>query len=239
MRKLSDKGKNYIEVFLMLFTIIAAWIYWDTFVFFPVKLFVVLLHEISHMLTAVFSGGTVKELEVDYHIGGSCIIQGGNQWLTALAGYLGSLLLGSVMFLSAKNVRLCKLMCCFISLLFTIIAVMYIKVLFGILFTLGFALILFLLILIPFDYFRRVFMKILGILSCLYILFDVKSDLLTFEYKDSDALALEKATSIPSIYWGILIFIITLITIYQLLKFNFRKIVVKIEEEIEEEVGNE
>lgn len=234
MRKLSDKGKNVIEVFLMLLSIITAWIFWDTFVIFPVKLFVVLLHEISHLLTAVFSGGTVKELEIDYHIGGSCVLQGGNQWLTALTGYLGSMLFGSLMFLSANNIRLCKTVCIIISLIFIIITIMYIKILFGILFTLGFAVILFLLVLIPFDYFRRLFIKILGMLSCLYILFDVKNDLLTFEYKDSDALVLEKATTIPSIYWGILIFIITFITIYYLFKFNFKSYVVKEIEETEE-----
>jgi hypothetical protein len=41
---------------------IALWFLWYTPVIFPLKIFVVLLHEISHALAALATGGTVERI---------------------------------------------------------------------------------------------------------------------------------------------------------------------------------
>ena len=67
------------------------WFLWDTPVLYPLKIFVVLLHEISHAMTAVATGGHIDRIALDPRQGGACYCPGGNAFLTLSAGYLGSL----------------------------------------------------------------------------------------------------------------------------------------------------
>lgn len=223
MKRLSAKGEKVFEIIIIVTLVTVAILFWDTSFVFPIKLFVVLLHEISHCIAVLISGGTVKEIQVSYQLGGSCISQGGNEIAAALAGYLGSLVFGVLIFISARKEKVCKFVCCFVALVFIAVAIFFIKSLFGILFSIGFAIVLILLSLLSINFIRTSFIKTLGLLSCLYIIFDIKDDLLSFEYRDTDALILEKITSIPSILWGIAILLFSLIIIYYMLKKDIKK----------------
>ena len=68
---------------------------WDSFVVFPFRIFVVLLHEISHGLAAVASGGAIESIELSFDEGGVCNTRGGSAFLILNAGYLGSLIWGA------------------------------------------------------------------------------------------------------------------------------------------------
>lgn len=220
--KLSPKGKKYSEVLILLLTALATYFFWDSFFIYPIKLFVVLLHESSHSLAAVISGGSVKEIEIDFNIGGACVVKGGNQFFIAISGYLGSLLLGGLLFISAKRYKFSKYYCWFLSIGLITLIIFLIKDMFGIFFTLGFAIILALSpVVFPFII-HSYLLKILGMVSCLYTIIDIKNDLLTMEFHPSDAQVLSQVTGVPSIVWGIFIMTISIIVFYFLLKFNFR-----------------
>jgi hypothetical protein len=60
-------------------------VFWNSIVLYPVKLFVVLLHELSHALTAVVTGGSVEEITIDSRIGGMAVTRGGWSWLIAFS----------------------------------------------------------------------------------------------------------------------------------------------------------
>ena len=72
----------------------AIWYLWDTPAVYPLKVFVVLFHEISHAMIAVATGGTIERIVLDPDQGGACYCPGGNAFLTLSAGYLGSLAWG-------------------------------------------------------------------------------------------------------------------------------------------------
>jgi len=182
----------------------------------------VLLHESTHAIAAVVSGGSVKGIEINYTVGGSCIVKGGNQFAIAISGYLGSLLWGGLLFISAKKFKLSKYYCWFLSAGMLLLIILLIRDLFGIFFTLGFAIILALSPLVfPFIV-HSYLLKILGMISCLYTIIDIKEDLVTTEYHISDAQILSHATSVPAVAWGILIMTVAIIIFYYLLKFNFK-----------------
>ena len=85
--------------------VVAIWLLWWSPVIYPVKLFVVLLHEVGHAGAAVLTGGTVQRIVVTPDQGGVCHCPGGNAFLTLSAGYLGSLLFGALSLVLARARR--------------------------------------------------------------------------------------------------------------------------------------
>lgn len=74
---------------------------WSTPFIQPVKILVVLFHEISHGLMAIASGGRVLRIWISAEEGGACETEGGMPLLIVSAGYLGSMLFGgTILFLS-------------------------------------------------------------------------------------------------------------------------------------------
>ena len=77
----------------------AALLLWGTFVVYPFRLFVVFLHEISHGLAAVATGGSIVSIGLSFDEGGVCLTRGGWPFLILNAGYLGSLSWGALFLL--------------------------------------------------------------------------------------------------------------------------------------------
>ena len=225
MKKLSPKGRKITEFLVLTSAIILSFIFWNTFYIFPIKLFVVLLHEISHGLAAIASGGNIAEIQINYNLGGAAKITGGNSLLIASAGYIGSLLWGGLLFLSARNQKFSIYVCTFYSIGILIITALFIKHLFGIFFALGFVIFLFISPRYLPDLFHKFSIKILGIISCLYTIFDIKSDLITLNYSSTDAQIIANITNIPAIFWGFLMLAVSLLIFYLLIRTNFKKAV--------------
>ena len=97
-----SKGKlKFILGFVAFFA--ALWFLWDTSLAYPLKIFVVLLHEISHAIASVATGGGIEKITLDPRQGGACYCFGGSAFITLTAGYLGSLFWGAMMFTAARS----------------------------------------------------------------------------------------------------------------------------------------
>jgi len=98
--KLTDDKRQII--YLVLFITVAL-VFWNTVFIYPVKLFVVMLHEMSHGLMAVIFGGEIIEIQINQQIGGYCKYKMPpsfwGSFMTGSAGYLGSLFWGSLILL--------------------------------------------------------------------------------------------------------------------------------------------
>ena len=136
------------QIWLLLAGVALALALWRTPVIYPVKLFVVLLHEISHGLMAILWGGSIETIRVSSDVGGVCEFRITPSWLAemsvASAGYLGSMLWGAlILYLSCrlKRDRYITMAIGLILLLFSYFVIRSGE-LFGIVFTLGFALLL-------------------------------------------------------------------------------------------------
>lgn len=203
--------------------VITTIILWDSIIIYPVKLFVVLLHEISHGIMAVISGGKIISIQISENLGGQCITSGGVSFLVASAGYLGSLLFGSAIFISSYNKKYSSWITTIIAVLLILFSANYIIGPVGIILSLLYSAVLYLS---P-RYFNKTIhmylMKSLGLISSLYVLVDIKEDLLTLNYRESDTNILETVTGINAAAWGLLWFIISAIIIYFLLRFSFSR----------------
>lgn len=62
---------------------------------YPLRLFVTLIHELSHGLAAILTGGTFLRFEVGQHGAGLAYTRGGSPFVILQAGYLGTALFGA------------------------------------------------------------------------------------------------------------------------------------------------
>jgi hypothetical protein len=192
---------RFLAGFVVLFA--ALWLLWDTWLVAPLKLFVVLLHEISHGLMAVATGGAIEKIVVTSDLGGACYCGGGDAFLTLSAGYLGSLLWGAALvFLALRLGRGASWITGIIGAFIGLVSVLYVRNPFGLLFGLGFGagLVACARYLSPAAN-RRVLWA-LGLTSCLYAVLDIKSDVLDRPELRSDARMLAEMTGVPTLVWG-------------------------------------
>lgn len=180
------------------------WTLWSTPVVYPLKIFVVLLHELGHAAAAVATGGRVEAIVLDPFQGGACHCPGGNAFVTLSAGYLGSLGWGLLLLALAEWRRLrARTLVGGVGLLVLVLTALYLRggfaVAFGVLF--GLALVAAARWLA--EGANRALVRILGMTSGLYVVLDIKSDVLDRPHLPSDAAVLADLTGVPTFVWGV------------------------------------
>jgi len=202
----------------------ALWLLWDTPVVYPLKIFVVLLHELSHAAMAVATGGTVQRIVIDRWQGGATYTSGGNAFLTLSAGYLGSLLWGSAMVLAAQARRIRPdWVNGAIGGLVVVLTLLYVRSGFGLAFGALFGIALVVVSQKLPAALNRSLLLTLGLTSSLYAILDIKSDILDRPGMNSDAHMLAQLTGIPTLVWGGLWIAIALLVSALLFRRAYRK----------------
>ena len=202
----------------------AIWFAWDTPVVYPLKIFVVLLHEISHGIAALATGGVIQRIELDPAQGGACYCPGGNAFLTLSAGYLGSLGWGVLLLLGARTgPRPSRWILGAVGVMVVVLTLLYVRSGFGFGFGLIFGLALFALAARLPARANRVLLNVLGLTSCLYAILDIKSDIIDRPELRSDARMLAELTGIPTTVWGFLWISIAIGVVLMLFRKAFRE----------------
>ena len=183
----------------------ALWFLWETPAIYPLKIFVVMLHEISHAIAAVATGGTIEKIVLNQYQGGACHCPGGNAFITLSAGYLGSLLWGVAILGVAGTRRIpARIPVFLMGIMVVALTIFYVRDnIFGIAFGLAFGLVMILAGRKLGDGVNRILMTTLGLTSCLYAILDIKSDVLDRPHLRSDAAMLAELTGIPTMTWGV------------------------------------
>ena len=193
--------KRHIALLLIF---IAIGFLWDTLFVYPLKIFVVFMHEVSHGLAAIATGGRILEIQINPQQGGHALTQGGSRFWTLTAGYLGSLLWGGIILLLAARTRFDKAISILIGFGMVAISIGFGESTFTYLFGIGFGVAL---IAIGFYLPEAVndwVLRIIGVTSCLYAILDIKSDVLDRSSLRSDARMLSEETGIATEIWGVL-----------------------------------
>ena len=225
--KLSAAQKQLV---LLMAFLAVTFLFWNTYLIYPVKLLVVMLHELSHGLMAELFGGDIINIQIDSRIGGYCRYTVPDSFLArfmiASAGYLGSLVWGALILLGAVLSDKDRYISLAIGIILLILSWFVIKTgeWFGIVMTVGFALFMLLSARYLSDTFHDYFLKFIGMVSCLYVILDIKDDLINRTGIGSDADAIAKMTGIPSIVIGITWFLLAALVIYYTFKYAFRGI---------------
>jgi len=223
MNPTAKKRMNFLVGFLLYF--VGLWALWDTALVYPVKVFVVLLHEVSHALAAIATGGAVERIVLNADQGGAAYTIGGIPFVTLSAGYLGSLLWG-VLFVMLGFSRWLKprwiISSLGLFLLFTTVFV--VRNPFGFFFGLAFGGALLASARYLSQRTNRFLLLGLGLTSALYAILDIKSDILTRSHLRSDAAMLAEMTGIPTVFWGFLWIAVALLVSAWLLRWVARRL---------------
>lgn len=80
-----------------------------TLLLYPVTMLVTFLHEFGHAMGAILTGGSVEGLQVNSDGSGYTTTRGGSPGVVLMGGYLGSAILGNVLFrIGARHHRLAQ-----------------------------------------------------------------------------------------------------------------------------------
>lgn len=166
---------------------------WDSVILLPAKLLTVFFHELSHGIAAILTGGRIVEISINLRQGGVCYFEGGWFWLTATAGYLGSLLWGSGILLASLRRGMSRIITTTVGIIILVVAVLFMReaeaLAISILSGAG-------LIYIGSklkETYCDIFIKYISLISCFYVVFDIKDDLLDRTICSSDAYRISKA----------------------------------------------
>jgi hypothetical protein len=204
---------------------VALWYLWYTPVVYPLKIFVVLLHETSHALALLATGGSVDRIVLDPAQGGATYGRGGVAFITLSAGYLGSLALGALLVVGAQSRRIRSgTLLTLVGVTVLILTAVYIRNVFGFVFGLAFgASLLWTGRRAPGAWSTRLLMA-LGFTSCLYAVLDIKSDILDRPHLRSDAAMLAEMTGVPTLAWGALWIGLAVLACALLLRWSWRRV---------------
>jgi hypothetical protein len=180
----------------------AAMLLWGTFVVYPFRLFVVFLHEISHGLAAVTTGGAIVSIGLSFDEGGVCLTRGGWPFLILNAGYLGSLLWGALFLLLGGRRTRARPVVAVLGAFTLAVTLVYVRTWFGFLYGLATGLVLLAVATKLKPAVAETLLAALGATSVLYAIWDVASDVLLRHSGQSDAAALARLTGVPAILWG-------------------------------------
>jgi hypothetical protein len=197
---------------------------WNTPVVYPLKIFVVFLHEISHGLAAVATGGEIVRIELSANQGGVCWTRGGSRFLTASAGYLGSLAWGALFLVAAARARVDRFLVGLVGAFVLAVTLLYVRSGFGLVYGLLAGAVLIGTAASFSEDVSDALLRVIGTVSCLYAPWDIASDLLLRDVAASDAHTIAKITHIPAVVWGIVWFLLaTAGAIYTLLLTSRRR----------------
>lgn len=183
--------------------ILSLW-FWQSWLVFPFKLLTVFFHELSHGIAAVITGGSIERIELNMNEGGVCYTRGGWFPLILLAGYLGSLLWGTVLLITAARTRYDREIVGGLGVLVLGVTLVYIRNASGFAFGALFGVGLLALAKYSSEWVCDQFLKYLGLTSSLYVVFDIKSDLIDRNVPMSDAYRLAEMVWLPGWVVGIL-----------------------------------
>ena len=183
---------------------LGAIILWNTFVAYPFRVFVVFLHEISHGLAAILSGGELVSIGLSPNEGGVAVTRGGWRFLVLSAGYLGSLLFGALFLLLGGRRRWAPGIVGLLGIFTLVVTLVYVRTWFGLLYGLLAAGIFILFASKLKAEASEILLAAVGVMSCLYAVWDIASDVLLRSMPMSDASALADLTGVPAVVWGVL-----------------------------------
>jgi len=201
----TSKRRRLLLVAALLGYLVALWGLWPTVFVYPLKIFVVFLHELSHALAAIATGGQVASITLDSQEGGATWVIGGNRFITLSAGYLGSLLWGLLLLaLACFRPRAARPVVQALGILTVLVTIVYVRGIFGVVFGLLFGAALYAAGRRLRQDWAVLLLSALGLTSAVYALLDIRSDILLRPDTHSDAALLAQLTGIPALAWGLL-----------------------------------
>ena len=188
----------------------------------PLKLLVVFFHELSHLIMVLLTGGSPEALSLTPHQGGMLLSRGGNRFLTLSSGYLGSLLIGLGVFLAALSSRADRLVTGAMAATLLLVAALYVRDGFALVFCVTTGTVLMITAFWLGHAACDLLLRVIGLTSMFYVPLDIFSDTLQNSGLRSDARMLAEEFGGPTMFWGGLWLLLSLLVIAFALRLTLR-----------------
>jgi hypothetical protein len=182
---------------------------WDWLV--PIKILIVFFHESAHALATVLTGGEVLSMHIVANQGGQVESLGGIPWIIVTAGYLGSLLIGAFVLLCASHSKADRVLMGIMAAVMILITLLYVRNGYGLVFGLvSAAAMIGCAAFLP-NWCNDALLKLIGLMSILYVPWDIFNDTLQRSELRSDARILAELIGGSTMMWGALWLAISLV----------------------------
>lgn len=181
-------------------------------IIYPFKLLTVGFHEMSHAFMGVLTCAKIHSIELDPDEGGATSMSGGIRWLTLPAGYLGSSFIGACLIACGFDTNASKVASLVLAVFFLFTLWWARRNWLSWLLILGMAGLIVLFWFVGGGIALRFFVLFIGVMSCMYVVWDVIDDTLARKVNTSDASEFARVCGCcPSQVWGFLWLIISII----------------------------
>ncbi|KAF7322539.1 hypothetical protein HMN09_00032400 [Mycena chlorophos] len=181
-------------------------------IIYPFKLLTVGFHEMSHALMGVLTCATIHSIELDPDEGGATSMSGGIPWLTLPAGYLGSSFIGACLIACGFDTNASKVASLVVGVfwIFTLWWARRNLLTWGLILAMAGLIVLFWLV--ADSVVLRFFVLFIGVMSCLYCIWDIIDDTIARKVNSSDASAFARICGCcPSQVWGVIWLIVAFV----------------------------
>lgn len=195
---------------------------WNTAAMLPLKILVVLFHEIAHGAAAVLTGGEIVSLSVSSDQGGLAVTRGGSRFVILSAGYLGSLGIGAGLLLAGMLSRADRAVVAGLGVAMLGVAGLYVREPFALAFCAGTgAALVAMARFLPHEA-NDLALRVIGLTSLIYVPRDIFSDTIARSHLRSDAFMLGEAFFGGAVFWGGIWLVVSLLVIAACLRFCLR-----------------
>ncbi len=199
---------------------VLVFLLWSSPIAFPIRILIIFLHELAHALAAVVTGGSVLALTLSPLEGGSATTLGGNLFFIASAGYLGSLAFGVLFLFAALHTRWDRAVIGALGAVLVGLSLWYFRTVFAF----GFGVVSGAILLLAARFGGLVLcdlmLRIIGLTSMIYVPYDIFSDTLLRSDTASDARNIAENFGGPTVFWGALWLIVSLIAIVLVFRYG-------------------
>lgn len=223
MKKSIWEKQWFREIGLLLAVMVPVYFLWHGPIIYPLKILTVFFHEASHALAMVITGGQVDQFNLNPDQSGSVWGRGGNQFIVSTAGYIGSCLFGSVIYLAAARTKYDRWILGGLGLFILVLPFYFsgneYSRIFG-----GVAGITILLL----SKFAPAalcdfLLRLIGMTSMFYAILDIRYDVLVRTDRKSDAVILSEVFGGSPVFWGITWIIISIIVVILTVRFSLKR----------------
>ena len=212
-------ARDHWQLFVIAFTVFMLW---NLPIIWPLKMLVVFLHESSHALAALLTGGRVEGMTLHYLQGGTTTTRGGWFFVIASAGYIGSLALGVLLFVIAVRTHWDRVVVMALGVLMLIAAALYMREMFALGFTIAVAVVLLVVAKFLPVIVNDLVLRVIGLTSMIYVPYDIFDDTLRRAGGMSDARIIATEFGGPTVFWGGLWLVISLAVIFATLRWGLK-----------------
>ncbi|KAF9032911.1 peptidase M50B-like-domain-containing protein [Panaeolus papilionaceus] len=181
-------------------------------IIYPFKLLTVGFHEFSHAGMGVLTCAKIHSIELDPDEGGVTRMSGGISWLTLPAGYTGSSFIGACLIACGFNTNASKVASLVLAVFFLLTLWWARKSWLTWLLILGMSGLIVLFWFVGGGIALRYLVLFIGVMSCMYVVWDVVDDTLARKVNTSDASEFARICGCcPSRVWGFIWLVVAIV----------------------------